>query len=57
MMAMVLVRRPGAGQVHYQRRLAEGQFPKEALRCRTRRLSDAVYGCLVAGARSPAVTG
>jgi hypothetical protein len=47
MMAMVQVRRPSAGQAYYQRKLAEGKSPKEALRCLKRRLSDAVYRCLV----------
>jgi transposase len=46
MMAMVQVRRPSAGQAYYQRKLAEGKSPKEALRCLKRRLSDAVYRCL-----------
>jgi hypothetical protein len=32
MMAMVQVRRPSAGQTYYQRKLAEGKSPKEALR-------------------------
>jgi transposase len=48
MMAMVQVRRPSAGQAYYQRKLAEGKSPKEALRCLKRRLSDAVYRCLLA---------
>jgi transposase len=52
MMAMVQVRRPSAGQVYYRRKLAEGKSPKEALRCLERRLSDAVYRCLLADARS-----
>jgi transposase len=47
MMAMVQVRRPSAGQAYYQRKLAEGKSAKEALRCLKRRLSDAVYRCLV----------
>jgi transposase len=47
MMAMVQVRRPSAGQAYYRRKLAEGKSPKEALRCLKRRLSDAVYRCLV----------
>jgi transposase len=47
MMAMVQVRRPSAGQAYYQRKLAEGKSPKEALRCLKRRLSDAVYRRLV----------
>jgi transposase len=48
MMAMVQVRRPSAGQAYYRRKLAEGKSPKEAPRCLKRRLSDAVYRCLVA---------
>ena len=48
MMAMVQVRRPSTGQAYYQRKLAEGKSPKEALRCLKRRLSDVVYGCLLA---------
>jgi transposase len=47
MMAMVQVRRPSAGQAYYRRKLAEGKSPKEALRCLKRRLSDAVYRCLL----------
>jgi transposase len=47
MMAMVQVRRPSAGQAYYQRKLAEGKSAKEALRCLKRRLSDAVYRCLL----------
>jgi transposase len=52
MMTMVQVRRPSAGQAYYQCKLAEGKSPKEALRCLKRRLSDAVYRCLLADARS-----
>jgi transposase len=48
MMAMVQARRPSAGQAYYRRKLAEGKSPKEALRCLKRRLSDAVYRCLLA---------
>jgi len=56
MMAMVQVRRPSAGRTYYQRKLAEGKSPKEALRCLKRRLSDAVYRCLLADQRPPANT-
>src|SRR5215213_4183823 len=35
------------GQTYCRRKLAEGKSPKEALRCLKRRLSDAVYRCLV----------
>ena len=48
MMAMVQVRRPSPGQAYYQRKRAEGKSAKEALRCLKRRLSDAVYRCLLA---------
>ena len=51
MMAMVQVRRPSAEQACYQRKLAEGKSPKEALRCLKRRLSDAAYRCLVTDQR------
>ena len=47
MMAIVQVRRSSAGQAYYQRKLAEGNAPKEALRCLKRRLPDAVYRCPV----------
>jgi hypothetical protein len=50
MMAMVQVRRPSAGQAYYRPKLAEGKSPKQALRCLKRRLSDAVYRCLLADA-------
>jgi transposase len=53
MMAMVQVRRPSAGQAYYQRKLPEGKSPKEALRCLKRRLSDAVYRCLLADQHHP----
>jgi transposase len=55
MMAMVQVRRPSTGQVYYRRKLAEGKSPKEALRCLKRRLSDAVYRCLLADRRASLV--
>jgi transposase len=47
MMAMVQVRSPSTGQAYYQRKRAEGKSAKEALRCLKRRLSDAVYRCLL----------
>ena len=48
LMAIVQVRHPTAGQAYYRRKRAEGKSPKEALRCLKRRLSDAVYRCLLA---------
>src|SRR4029453_13197792 len=46
MMAMVQIRRPSAGQAYYQRKLAEGKSPEEALRCLKRRLSTPYRGLL-----------
>jgi hypothetical protein len=37
-----------AGQAYHRRKLAEGKPPRQALRCLKRRLSDAVYRCLLA---------
>jgi transposase len=54
MMAVVQVRRPSVGQAYYRGKLTEGKSPKEALRCLKRRLSDAVYRCLVIDRRSNA---
>jgi transposase len=45
------VRQPSTGQACYQRKRAEGKSPNEALRCLKRRLSDAVYRCLLADQR------
>jgi transposase len=49
--------RPSAGQAYYQRKLAEGKSSKEALRCLKRRLSDAVYRCLLTNQQDLAVPG
>jgi transposase len=51
LMAIVQIRHPTAGQAYYRRKRAEGKSPKEALRCLKRRLSDAVYRCLLADQR------
>ncbi len=48
LMAIVQIRHPTAGQAYYRRKRAEGKSAKEALRCLKRRLSDAVYRCLLA---------
>jgi transposase len=58
LMAIVQIRHPTAGQAYYRRKRAEGKSAKEALRCLKRRLSDAVYRCLLADQhdqRRPAV--
>jgi transposase len=59
LMAIVQIRHPTSGQAYYRRKRAEGKSPKEALRCLKRRLSDAVYRCLLADQHNqlrPAVT-
>ncbi len=59
LMAIVQIRHPTAGQAYYRRKRAEGKSAKEALRCLKRRLSDAVYRCLLADQHDqwrPAVT-
>jgi transposase len=42
------------GRACYERTLAEGKTPKQALRALKRRVSDAIYARLQAGARQPA---
>jgi len=43
MMAVVQLRRPTEGRAYYDRKVAAGKTPNEALRCLKRRLSDIVY--------------
>ena len=43
--------RHGPGRAYYQRKLAEGKTPKEALRSLKRRLSDVIFAQLQADAR------
>jgi transposase len=42
------------GRAYYERKVAEGKTHKEALRCLKRRISDAVYARLQAGAQPAA---
>ncbi len=44
------------GRAYYERKLAEGKTHKEALRALKRRISDAIYAALAAGARQAAAT-
>ncbi len=44
------------GRAYYERKLAEGKTHKEALRALKRRISDAIYAALAAGARQTAAT-
>jgi transposase len=53
LMAIVQVRPPPPGRAYYRRKRAEGKAPREALRCLKRRLSDAVYRCLLADQHHP----
>jgi transposase len=46
-MAIVQLRHPTAGRRYYDRRVAEGKTPMEAMRALKRRLSDVVYRQLV----------
>jgi hypothetical protein len=43
MMAVVQLRNPTEGRAYYDRKVAAGKSPNEAMRCRKRRLSDIVY--------------
>jgi hypothetical protein len=43
MMAVVQLRNPTEGRAYYDRRLAAGKSPNEAMRCLKRRLSDIVH--------------
>jgi len=46
--------RHSPGHAYYDKKLAEGKTPKEALRCLKRQISDAIYACLQADARRAA---
>src|SRR6185312_4110006 len=42
------------GRAYYDKKLAEGKTPKEALRALKRQVSNAIFACLQAGARRAA---
>ena len=46
--------RHSQGRAYYDKKLAEGKTPKEALRALKRQVSDAVFACLQADARRAA---
>ncbi len=46
--------RHSQGRAYYDKKLAEGKTPKEALRCLKRQISDAIFACLQADARRAA---
>jgi transposase len=41
------------GRAYYEKKVAEGKTHKEALRALKRRISDAIYTALAAGAGAP----
>ena len=47
MMAVVQLRNPTEGRAYYDRKVADGKSPNEAMRCLKRRLSDIVYRALL----------
>ena len=49
---MLGARSDARGGVYYRKKMAEGKFRKEALRCLKRRLSDAVFKSLVEDSRT-----
>lgn len=61
MMAVVQLRNATAGRAYYDRKVAAGKTPNEAMRCLKRRLSDIVYRTmlddLVAASTTPPGTG
>jgi transposase len=61
MMAVVQLRNATAGRAYYDRKVATGKTPNEAMRCLKRRLSDIVYRTmlddLVAAGTAPPGTG
>jgi transposase len=54
MAAVTQISHHSPGRAYYQRKLAEGKTPKEALRCLKRRVSDAIFAQLQADARRAA---
>jgi transposase len=53
MVAVCQARSDARGGAYYRKKLAEGKSRKEALRCLTRRVSDALYRSLVADSMAP----
>jgi transposase len=49
--AVTQLRHDTIGRVYYQKKIAEGKTPKEAIRALKRRISDAVYRALIADKR------
>jgi transposase len=51
-MAVVQLRNPTEGRAYYDRKVAAGKTPMEAMRCLKRRLSDIVYHQMITDARA-----
>ena len=56
-MAVVQLRNPTEGRAYYDRKVAAGKTPNEAMRCLKRRLSDLVYRSLLDDLSHGAATG
>lgn len=56
-MAVVQLRNPTEGRAYYDRKVAAGKTPNEAMRCLKRRLSDLVYRALLDDLSRGAATG
>jgi transposase len=52
--AVTQLRHDTIGRTYYQKKIAEGKTPKEAIRALKRRISDAVYKSLIADTARPA---
>ena len=52
--AVTQLRHDTIGRVYFDKKIAEGKTPKEAIRALKRRISDAVYRALVVDAARPA---
>jgi transposase len=57
MMAVVQLRNPTQGRAYYDRKVAAGKTPNEAMRCLKRRLSDLVYKTMLDDLVASAGTG
>ena len=53
-MAVVQLRNPTEGRAYYDRKVAAGKTPREAMRALKRRLSDIVYHQMISDARAKA---
>src|SRR5207245_7215948 len=51
-MAVVQLRNPTEGRAYYDRKIAAGKTPREAMRALKRRLSDIVYRQMITDART-----